>query len=208
MADPLVEAPNSQWYVMPASGGSQYGPATGEVLRAWMQEGRVAADSLVWRQDWPDWKKAAAVFPQLGPATSASPAGMALPSAYPAAGYAPSAGAPRVVPAALPANGPMPLGAGGVPMATVASGPVASGSAAGHASPAFPVAMGASSGPSLGSRSDHTRYRRRSNTGPIVAIVVLVLAMIPLSYLVWQVLNDQLTTAPLSEPADEMDPEE
>jgi hypothetical protein len=34
-------------------------------MRRWITEGRVAADSLVWREGWPDWKPAPDVFPSL-----------------------------------------------------------------------------------------------------------------------------------------------
>lgn len=63
--DPIIEAPNAVWYVRPPSGG-QFGPAPGETMRKWIGEGRVTADSLVWREGWGDWKKASTVFPQLG----------------------------------------------------------------------------------------------------------------------------------------------
>jgi len=62
--DPLTEAPTAVWYVRPAAGG-QYGPATCEIMRTWLNEGRVGADSLVWREGWHDWQEAHQVFPQL-----------------------------------------------------------------------------------------------------------------------------------------------
>ena len=34
-------------------------------MRRWLEEGRVSADSLVWREGWPDWKPAGPVFPSL-----------------------------------------------------------------------------------------------------------------------------------------------
>ena len=55
------------WYVRPPSGG-EYGPARDELFRNWIEEGRVGSDSLVWREGWPDWRDAAAVFPELAPA--------------------------------------------------------------------------------------------------------------------------------------------
>jgi len=64
VADPVAEAPHSVWYVRPSSGG-QFGPASGDIMRRWITEGRVAADSLVWREGWPDWKPAPEVFPSL-----------------------------------------------------------------------------------------------------------------------------------------------
>lgn len=63
-SDPIADAPNAVWYVRPPSGG-QFGPASGEIMRKWLGEGRVTADSLVWCEGWPDWKPATSVFPQL-----------------------------------------------------------------------------------------------------------------------------------------------
>lgn len=64
-ADPLAEAPDVVWYVRPPTGG-QFGPATADLMRNWLDEGRVSPDSLVWREGWRDWQEAAGVFPQLG----------------------------------------------------------------------------------------------------------------------------------------------
>jgi site-specific recombinase len=63
--DPIGENPLATWFVRPPSGG-QFGPARGEVMRKWLTEGRVTADSLVWREGWIDWLAATEVFPQLG----------------------------------------------------------------------------------------------------------------------------------------------
>ena len=62
--DPITEAPEMIWYVRPPSGG-QFGPAAGDVMRNWLAEGRVSADSLLWREGWRDWQEAGNVFPQL-----------------------------------------------------------------------------------------------------------------------------------------------
>jgi len=67
VADPLTEAGDVVWYVRPPSGG-QYGPATRDIMRTWLAEGRISADSLVWREGWRDWQAAGSVFPQLAPA--------------------------------------------------------------------------------------------------------------------------------------------
>ena len=45
------------WYVRPASGG-QFGPIDENELCAWIADGRVVADTYVWRAGWPDWMKA------------------------------------------------------------------------------------------------------------------------------------------------------
>ena len=66
--DPIAESPHAVWYVRPALGG-QYGPASGDMLRQWIQQGRVAADSLVWRDGWPNWQPAGVVLPQASGST-------------------------------------------------------------------------------------------------------------------------------------------
>ncbi|WP_425615137.1 DUF4339 domain-containing protein [Anatilimnocola sp. NA78] len=85
--DPIAENPLATWFVRPPSGG-QFGPARGEVMRKWLTEGRVTADSLVWREGWTDWLSATDVFPAIGKA--ATPA------------YGSPAAAPRPSSAALP----------------------------------------------------------------------------------------------------------
>ncbi|HEX4147529.1 MAG TPA: GYF domain-containing protein, partial [Pirellulales bacterium] len=75
--DPIVEAPQLLWYVAPSGSTNQYGPASAEMFRGWIQEGRVAADSMVWRQDWSNWLRAGDVLPQLSrsmPVVSVVPA--------------------------------------------------------------------------------------------------------------------------------------
>lgn len=61
------------WYVRPPSGG-EYGPASLELLQRWTAEGRVTADSLVWREGWPHWRPAADVWPATAGASAAIPA--------------------------------------------------------------------------------------------------------------------------------------
>lgn len=62
--DPIAESPDANWFVRPPTGG-QYGPATGEVLRRWIAEGRVSSDTHVWREGWSDWCAAGRLFPEL-----------------------------------------------------------------------------------------------------------------------------------------------
>ncbi len=76
-ADAIDEAPSAVWYVRPATGG-QFGPASGEIMRSWINEGRVGASSLVWRAGWPEWRSAVVTFPQLGPIMTP---GVAIPGA-------------------------------------------------------------------------------------------------------------------------------
>lgn len=83
--DPIDESPEAVWYVRPPSGG-QYGPARGDVMRKWIGEGRVSADSMVWREGWDDWRSGGTVFPYLRAA--------AVPPAPAPVSYAPSTPAP------------------------------------------------------------------------------------------------------------------
>ncbi|HQU42352.1 MAG TPA: GYF domain-containing protein [Pirellulales bacterium] len=195
--DPIAESPQMQWYVTPPGATSQYGPASGEEFRGWIQEGRVTADSLVWRQDWPDWRPASTVFPQLpslsvGPAPAAAPsmpppASMPLPTAAPAM---PMATAPMAAPLSAPA-----MAQPAFPVAAAAPGMFPVAAVAAPAADGFPIAA-APPATTRGSPARGRGYRQRSNTGPIVAIVVLLLAMIPLSFLVWKVVSEQIVSPP------------
>lgn len=92
--DPIAEAPNAVWYVRPPSGG-QFGPARGDIMRKWLGEGRVSADSLVWRDGWQDWKSAVVVFPSLAPA--GAPTGPGAPGDGPIIGAPAKASATRTL---------------------------------------------------------------------------------------------------------------
>ena len=60
----LDDEPDATWYVRPPSGG-QYGPACSDDLRDWIAQGRVAANSLLWRDGWPQWRDASEALPEL-----------------------------------------------------------------------------------------------------------------------------------------------
>ncbi len=95
--DPIAEAPEARWYVRPPSGG-EYGPARGDVMRKWIAEGRVSSDSLVWREDWTDWREAGPQFGPLATPAAASPAPTtptALPGAAAPISARVAAGSPR-----------------------------------------------------------------------------------------------------------------
>lgn len=65
MPDPVDEAPDAVWYVRPAT-GEQFGPVKGDVVKQWLAEKRIQADTLVWREGWSEWQTASKVFPSLG----------------------------------------------------------------------------------------------------------------------------------------------
>lgn len=59
----LLPYVDSRWYVRPPSGG-QYGPATTHTLLDWIQQRRVTADSLVWREGLENWGIVRDVIPE------------------------------------------------------------------------------------------------------------------------------------------------
>ena len=101
--------PEATWYVRPPSGG-QYGPASTDLLRQWIEEGRVAATSLLWRDGWQQWRTASEALPEMDGQ---------LPG-QPVAGTFAAASAP-------PANDPLAAAVSGAP--TVTSGVAVAGQA-------------------------------------------------------------------------------
>ncbi len=70
------------WYVH-LPDGQRWGPAAPESLLQWLSQGMIPPTALVWRNNWPEWKYAAAVFerPQIErpPAQTAPPAELIAP---------------------------------------------------------------------------------------------------------------------------------
>lgn len=186
--DPIAEAPHLQWYVMPALGAPQYGPATGATLCQWINEGRVASESLVWRQDWPDWRRAGSVLPQLIPSMP--------PALVPAAGVAvPAAAVPTAAAHAGPAAG---LPAGGT--AALRAAPAAAVPALG-AQGAWSAEVSRSPGGSSTAAAD-LYYARRSKTAHTVILSLLVAIVGILAYPVYLVITRSVApSSPASQPA-------
>ena len=65
IANPILNDQTVVWYIQVPDGGPQYGPATGQVVNAWIQERRIAPAMLVWREGWSNWLEAKDVFPEL-----------------------------------------------------------------------------------------------------------------------------------------------
>jgi uncharacterized protein YlaI len=57
----LNEKPNLNWYIRPAD-GDEYGPADNDLLRTWVNENRIGADTELRRDDWLQWKPASVIF--------------------------------------------------------------------------------------------------------------------------------------------------
>ncbi len=93
--DPLSEAPQAMWYLRLAS-GDQYGPAKADLMRRWLDEGRVPAEGYVWREGWTDWRRAGVTFPQLlnKEATTTAPTTVAVSNVAATPGVRVSSAAP------------------------------------------------------------------------------------------------------------------
>jgi hypothetical protein len=167
VVDPIDDAPSAVWYVRPATGG-QFGPASGEIMRAWIAEGRVGASSLVWRAGWQEWRAASAIFPQLGSLLASPGVSVGPPKsvAFGAAGQPPDQ-----------QGGPLPLVAGGLPVgqvvqsvaATVGAGPL-------EPAPLPPVAPG-------------LRKKRRNRDVSLLASAILLMVsviLVVVLILVWR----------------------
>lgn len=170
--DPLSEAPQATWYVRPPSGG-QFGPAKSDLLRRWITEGRVSADSLVWREDWPDWRTAGGLLPGVGEAPAPAPVKAPMPTTAPAYGApAPSmlAGQPAGMAGPTAPMGGMIAGtAVGAPMGAPMGTPTAGSMIAGAAAPARPV----------------VGRRPRSQYGLLIVIMLALIAILLLVALVY-----------------------
>jgi DNA-directed RNA polymerase subunit RPC12/RpoP len=59
--DPFTEN-DFRWYVRPPGGG-RYGPADGATIRQWIAEGRVTANTLLWREGWAEWRELGEFLP-------------------------------------------------------------------------------------------------------------------------------------------------
>lgn len=96
----VVEAApaSAAWHVRSAA-GDQVGPLSELQFRAWIAGGRVTADSLVWREGWPEWKPARTVAELLPTPLVATP----IAAAPTTATFAPRAGESVV---ACPTPGP------------------------------------------------------------------------------------------------------
>ena len=73
----LAEKPSAVWYLH--QGDSQRGPYLVDSIQGFLQESRIDADTMFWREDWPDWREAPDVFPTLFPNESSSSAATTSP---------------------------------------------------------------------------------------------------------------------------------
>jgi uncharacterized protein DUF4339 len=176
--DAIAEAPSAVWYVRPATGG-QFGPASGEIMRGWLGEGRVGASSLVWRAGWAEWRAASAVFPQLG--------GPVAPPGVPMGSTQAAVSQPLAVPLV---NGPAPPMGSSLPRGQVVQSlPDSTPQAviAGELSTAVPPLP------------QGMRRRRRQSDSRLIAsavLTVLLIILLIIAFFMWRQENTAETTPP------------
>lgn len=167
LIDPIDDAPSAVWYVRPATGG-QFGPASGEIMRAWIVEGRVGASSLVWRAGWQEWRAASAIFPQLGSLLASPGVSVGPPKSV-------AHGAPGRLPDQQ--GGPSALVAGGLPVGQVVQSVAAS------------VGVGPLESAALPAVAPGLRKKRRNRDVSLLASAILLFVsviLVVVLILVWR----------------------
>lgn len=209
--DALAENPAALWYVHHPSLG-QFGPATADVFRTWLSEGRVSGDSLVWRAGWAEWQSAAATFPQVlrtneaAAAVATAPSAVTAPNAPPvvqgqaivaqsatpfvvapvAPAVAPVFAAPTA-PISIPLETPAPIFS---PQPTVQTAlPVGQVVTAGGAYGGYATGYSAEAHDDVASRS--RRRRRKSNDTMMIASGILLALIVVLGIVLAVVLSQQ-----------------
>jgi len=180
VVDPLHEIPTALWYALPPGAPKPYGPIDGTGMAQWFYENRLSPDSMVWREDWPEWRAVSAVWPKWSP------------------GGTNPAGEPMIDPPAD--GGAYKLKA--VKAQSVAQPPVIATKPGGKASRGLdgPVAAtlgggkpGTASGPAFGSTvaGGGVYYRRRSNRSYLTTVVILMLVVLALGgVMIWVIVRD------------------
>jgi hypothetical protein len=154
--------------VVPQGGSEPFGPADGRLIGQWMHEGRIVARSMVWRQDWPEWRKAGNVWSQL---ILAEPE----PAARPERKFMemqPQFGSPDVPKSSLD----VPL----VPPRAVASPPAA---------PLQSTTRRVSSPPHIDPPDEELYYPRRSHAAYLAWVVLLAAAVVGLGFVMFKVIE-------------------
>lgn len=182
--DPLHEIPTALWYALPPGAPKPYGPIDAAGLAQWFYECRLTPDSMVWREDWPEWRAVSDVWPKW------SPGGTGL------------GGEPNIDPPAD--GGAYKLKA--VKAQSVAQPPVVGAKPGGTASrglagPVAPTlggsrsaaAAGPALGPAVGSAvvGGGVYYRRRKNGAYLTTVVFLVLVVLALGgVMIWVIVRE------------------
>jgi hypothetical protein len=165
MVDHISEFPQAVWYVRLIS-GEQFGPAAGDAMRRWLDEGRVPPGCLVWREGWPDWRRSEATF-----AVVAQRVPPSIPGAAPAVSAAPTARPPS------PASSQS-LGSGGTPI-TFGSSVVPGVPGNSSASSALPEAPTAAPLPPAAVLAAKRRKAQRVTALVIGLLALAVVGLVP-----------------------------
>lgn len=191
--DPLHENPAAVWYALPPGAPKPYGPIDGLGLSQWFYEGRLSPDSMVWRQDWPEWLLVSQVWPNwapnktgTGPGTGPGGEPMIDPpadgSAYPLkAVKAESVARPPVISTKAAGTGTAERGLSKPVAPTLGGGAKTAATIPKAALPGtVPVPIGTTV-PGAG-----VYYRRRTNRAYMMTVVVLVLIVVALGgVMIW-----------------------
>ncbi|MCE9608062.1 MAG: hypothetical protein K8U03_24515 [Planctomycetia bacterium] len=195
--DPLYELPTALWYALPPGAPKPYGPIDGLGLAQWFYEGRLSVDSMVWRQDWPEWREVAAVWPNWSP-TGSEPAGEPVieppadGSSYPLkAVKAESVVArPPVITSRGTGSAARGLATPVAPTLGAPSKPAAKQPAKPTAQPTAVASAPASAPLSSAAPGAGVYYRRPSNRAYVTTVVVLVLLVLALGgVMIWVLLR-------------------
>lgn len=187
--DPLRELPDALWYALPPGAPKPYGPIDGPGMAQWFYENRLSPDSMVWRQDWPDWRSVAEVWPNWKPNSSGLGVGSepmidppADGGAYPLkAVKAQSVARPPVI---SPTGGAKVAGAMGKPSGGAAKAGVAVAVPVGAASAALPGTVPVPIGTTVPGAGVY--YRRRANRAYLTTVAALVLTVVALgAVMIW-----------------------
>ena len=60
----LAERPDLRWCIA-FPGGEPTEPLSAGSMQAWLESGQVAGNEVVWRSDWPEWRPARDLFPDV-----------------------------------------------------------------------------------------------------------------------------------------------
>lgn len=176
--DPLDEAGDAQWYIVPPDGTEPFGPADPRLVRQWMREGRIVARSLVWRQDWSDWRKAGTVWPTLALEDVDARGNRIVPQFSHAVAAVPAVAMPAAAKPAAAVARPAHLQA--VPAASTSPGKIPL---------AQPAAQPPSVPPSSGDVAGEIYYPRRSNAVYLAIVGLLLVGLVALSVALFYVLD-------------------
>lgn len=180
VVDPLHEIPTALWYALPPGAPKPYGPIDAGGLAQWFYESRLTPDSMVWREDWPEWRSVSSVWPKWSPG-GGGPGGEPMIDP-PADKSSYKLKAVKAQSVAQP------------PVVATKPGGTASRGAEGAVSSALSAAKAAeASAPAIGSAvaGGGVYYRRRKNGAYLTTVAILMLVVLALGgVMIWVIVRE------------------